>query len=211
MTYHPILITAGATRNFLDSMRCITANASGKTGAWLASQLPNTTLLGSPSALLHLQLLKGKGQTVEYSSTQDLHDKMKEWVLKHPNCIIVHSAAVGDYEAVPQTGKIPSGQALLQITLRPTIKILDCIQHWSSAARVVSFKAAPPQTSGQALTNIARKQLTRTNSKLVFANVLTQTGRDVQLVSAHSAQSFQERSAALQALLSWIQEAQSAP
>ena len=145
---------------------------------------------------------------MEFSSTQDLHDKMKQWVLKNPQCIIVHSAAVGDYEAIPQSGKIPSGQKELHIKLRPTIKILDCIYHWSQEARTVSFKAAPPNTNPTELTSIARKQLTRTNSKMVFANILTQTGTDVQLVFAHTLKAFAHRKDALQALLTWIQEQQ---
>ena len=211
MTYHPVLITAGATRNFLDSMRCITANASGKTGAWLACQLPKVTLLGSPSAILQLRLLDGTCAATEFSSTQDLHDKMKEWVHHHPQCIVVHSAAVGDYEALPQTGKIPSGQQELVVRLRPTIKILDQIYGWSERARIVSFKAAPPKISQAELIQIARKQLLRTHSSLVFANILTQTNHHVQLVSQATAHAFAQRKDALQHLLSWIRDAQRLP
>ena len=210
--YHPILITAGATRNFIDSMRCITANASGKTGAWLAYQLPNTTLIGSPSAKLHLKLFSQNQETpsnfIEFSSTTDLHDKMKIWVLQNPQSIIIHSAAVGDYQAAPQNNKIPSGQKELTIALQPTIKILDRIKQWSSQTCVVSFKAAGPNTTPQQLTKIAQAQLHRSSSSLVFANILTQTHREVQLVHRDQVQHFSSRDNALNELLEWTRQKQ---
>lgn len=193
-------------------MRCITANASGKTGAKLAQAFPaHCTLLGSPSALLHLALNTQTSisehptiQTQEFTSTDDLHQKMKRWVHTHKNGIIVHSAAVGDYAPRIQDGKISSGKESLTITMYPTIKILDEIKNWDAHCFLVSFKAAPPQTSTTQLSIIAQKQRTRSQSDLVFANVLTQTGHDVQLVSKQNIQHFRQRAEAITALMSWI-------
>ena len=208
----PLLITAGATRNFIDDMRCITANASGRTGATLAQSFPaKCTLLGSPSALLHLAINTKTDiaqhptiQTQEFTSTQDLHQKMKEWVQANPHGIIVHSAAVGDYAPQEQSGKIPSGKQSLLLTLHPTIKILDEIKTWSSSCLLVSFKAAPPKTSSEDLASIASKQMHRSQSDLVFANVLTQTGNHVQLVSKEETLLFAQRNDGIKTLIDWI-------
>ena len=105
-----------------------------------------------------------------------------------------------------QGGKITSGQESLSMTLFPTIKILDQIKTWSSESLVVSFKAAAPNTSPTELTNIAQGQRTRSGSDLVFANVLTQTGQNVQLISNTSVTRFTERKDGIDALISWIQK-----
>ena len=193
-------------------MRCITANASGKTGAKIAQSFPQKcTLLGSPSALLHLAVNTKTDiahhptiQTQEFTSTEDLHQKMKSWIQQNTNGIIIHSAAVGDYAPQEKSGKIPSGQNKLTLTLHPTIKILDEIKKWDPSCLLVSFKAAPPQTQPQELTLIAEKQQKRSHSDLVFANVLTQTGHHVQLVSKIDTLHFAKRSDGIENLMTWI-------
>lgn len=193
-------------------MRCITANASGKTGATLAQSFPTQcTLLGSPSALLHLAVNTNTNiadhptiQTQEFTSTKDLYQKMKRWVLQNKHGIIIHSAAVGDYAPPEQYGKIPSGQRELILRLYPTPKILDEIKKWDPTCLLISFKAAPPQTKSHALTSIATQQRQRSQSDLVFANVLTQTGHNVQLVSKGETRIFAQRADGLAGLKDWI-------
>ncbi|MFT5683640.1 MAG: phosphopantothenoylcysteine synthetase/decarboxylase, partial [Myxococcota bacterium] len=144
----PILITAGATRNPLDAIRYLSAFSSGTTGVGLARALSDAgavTLLGSAEACLRA----GSGlETEEFISTRDLMARMERWVTAHPTGIVIHAAAVGDYEAAEGDGeKIPSGQSELIIRLRPTPKILDRISDWSADAKIISFKAASPETT----------------------------------------------------------------
>ena len=203
----PLLITAGATHNPIDSMRSITAHASGQTGAWLAQELYSdftVTFLGSRLAMANT---KAPVLMDSYQSTRDLEQKMKDWVHSNPNGIVIHSAAVGDYE-VKNAGtnhKIPSGQAEIHITLTPTPKILPQLISWSSALSIISFKAAPPETDTAALLEIARKQCVSTSSTLVFANVIGQTHRDVMLVAPATHQLFAARRSALEHLVQFIQ------
>lgn len=198
-----ILITAGATRNPIDAMRCITAGSSGATGVALAFALAGAlgrsavTLLGSPEAILRA------GDAVDtepFGSTRDLMARMQRWVAAHPGGIVVHAAAVGDYEAPPFAGKLSSGAAELTITLRPTPKIVDHLKGWDPTMFLVSFKAAPPDTDAAQLRAIAAAQAARTGSDLVFANVLGRLGEDVQLVRPDAAERFAERAAGLDAL-----------
>ena len=202
----PVLLTCGATRNPLDAMRSITANSTGATGVTLARGLAAaglpTTVLGSPEALLRLGPTAPPLQAGPFTSTRDLEARMRAWVHAHPAGLVVHAAAVGDYELDGDpSGKIPSGQPTLTLTLRPTPNILNQLAHWSPALTIVSFKAAPPGTPPDALHAIADAQRRRTRSALVFANALGALDTSATLVDATGPIHHPARADALQALL----------
>lgn len=196
----PVLVTAGATRNPLDRMRYISAGSSGRTGVAIARTLSAAHpvhVLGSPEAALRAADL-----SVEvYGSTRDLMARMEAWVRAHPGGVVIHAAAVGDYEAAPETGKVESGRAEWVIRLTPTPKIADRLKDWGPALGLVTFKAAAPGTATPALLEIARRQLERTRSDLVFANVLDHLDRDVALVEPDGERVFSTREEAVAALL----------
>ena len=203
----PVLITAGATRNPIDSMRVITANSSGKTGVSLATSLSDlgfeVTVFGSARALT---ILPSQFQSREFGSTRNLQNLMQHWVVQNPNGIVVHCAAVGDFEYRGSgNNKIPSGQRFT-IELHPTPKILDQLKKWSETLVVVSFKAAAPNTSNAELIEIARAQLHRTTSDLVFANVLERTEHDVLILDDTEAAWFTQRQDGLHALIERLQQ-----
>jgi len=195
-----VLITAGATRNPIDAMRYISAFSSGATGVWLGRELQAAglpvLLLGSAEARLRAPELPGE----EFTSTRDLLARMERLVLATPGMVVVHAAAVGDYEAATSGGKIASGQPELTLLLTPTPKIVDHLKRWDPTMFLVSFKAAPPETGPEDLRRIADNQRRRTGSDLVFANVLGSLHSGVQLVSAESARTWSERAPGLAAL-----------
>ena len=202
----PVLITTGATRNPIAAMRHISAFASGRTGVGLATALAadaTVHLLGHPEALARAP---GGLSTELFGSTRDLMQRMEAWVQAHPTGIVVHAAAVGDYEvaAGAEASKIPSGQPELVVRLRPTPKILDHIRDWSTELRLVSFKAAAPGTPPAELQALATAQLRRSHSDLVFANVIGRTDQDVLLVDAQGATAHKAREAGLEDLLGRI-------
>ena len=201
----PILITAGATRNPLDAIRYLSAFSSGSTGVGLARALSvdrTVTLLGSAEACLRA----GEDiNTEEFTSTRDLMARMERWVRTHPDGVVVHASAVGDYEAVPDDegsgpAKIPSGKSELLLRLRPTPKIVDHIHSWSPDVRLISFKAASPETTDARLVEIAEAQRVRTGSVLVFANIIGRLQEGVLLQGADGASWHSTRPAALAAL-----------
>ena len=159
-------------------------------------------LLGSREAILRA------GRTPidleEYGSTRDLLARLQARIQAAPSCGVVHSAAVGDYEAVPSAEKIPSGRETLTLNLRPTPKILDAIRGWGLTGPLVSFKAASPETTDEALVAIARAQLRRTRSDRVFANVIGRTNSNVFLVDETEAVRFEARADAIAALQDWL-------
>lgn len=212
-----VLLTAGATRNPIDAMRSISANSSGATGLWLAEALAPfgpVHLLGSEEALLRAALARRgapcpAGRSEEaFGSTRDLMARMERWCRAHAEGVVIAAAAVGDYERVaPAEGpqKIPSGQAELVLRLGPTPKIIDQLHGWSPGLRLVSFKAASPETTPEQLAEIADKQRVRTRSSLVFANVLGRLGALALLVDARGVERFDDRGAALAALVARIE------
>jgi phosphopantothenoylcysteine synthetase/decarboxylase len=195
-----VLITAGATRNPIDAIRYLSAHATGRTGIDLASRLRGTHavhLLGSAEACLRAP----PGLVAEeFTSTRDLLARMEGWILAHPRGVVIHSAAVGDYEAEPVASKIASGAPELVLRLRPAPKIVDRIRAWAPGAFLVSFKAGTPGLTPGELEAIARAQLHRTGSDLVFANVLGAIESTVLLVSADTTERFTRRADALAAL-----------
>ena len=198
----PVLITAGATRNPIDSMRSITAHSSGKTGVYIAHKLQSEgrecTLLGSNVALLQPNCPLNR---LEFTSTRDLLHKMRDWTFRNPTGIIVHAAAVGDFEIRDfDNGKIASGSNIT-LELSPTPKIVEKIKEWSTETRLISFKAAAPNTAMKDVESLARKQLLRTDSDLVFANVLGNLEENVMLVSQQQTQWFTERHEGLKSLI----------
>lgn len=210
----PLLVTAGATRNPVDAIRYLSAHASGRTGVELVGRLARAagadrreaTFLGSAEACLRarLDLPPGAATVEEYGSTRDLEARVQRWAQARPGAVIVHSAAVGDYEvaadALAAASKIPSGQAELVLRLTPTPKILDQVRGWCPDARLVSFKAGRPGLTAEELEAIARAQLRRTGCDLVFANVIGALATSVLLVTEGGCEAFPERAAAVAAL-----------
>ncbi len=196
----PLLVTAGATRNPIDAIRYLSAGSSGTTGVTLARAYAAAGgpvhLMGSQEARLRGPKLPGS----TFGSTRDLEARLKAWVAAHPDGVVVHAAAVGDYEARADDSKIPSGQAELVLRLRPAPKILDQVRGWGPRLHLVSFKAAAPESERTVVERIARRQLQRTASDLVFANVIGRLDAGVALVDAAETRWFEARSEALDTL-----------
>jgi phosphopantothenoylcysteine decarboxylase/phosphopantothenate--cysteine ligase len=195
-------------------MRYISANSKGGTGVWIAKWLSyraglkanlDTTLLGSPVALEKAKTEYLSASPIEFDSTRDLMRKVETWVRSHPRGIIVHSAAVGDYEGADVSeSKISSGLDELVLRLKPTPKILDEIRGWDPSAFIVSFKAASPETDREALERVARKQMERTDSDIVFANVIERFSKGIYVVHRDHSVWFEERTAAMHHLVNSI-------
>jgi phosphopantothenoylcysteine synthetase/decarboxylase len=176
-------------------MRYISANASGRTGAWLAEKMKNMTdvhSLCSPEASLRMP---DTVSTEVFSTTHDLMGRMENWIKLHPNGVTIHSAAVGDYAVDGHNAdiKISSGQPSVSVHLTPTPKILDEIHQWSSQGHIVSFKAAAPETEMAELEQMARRQGIRSHSAMVFANIIGDTEGSVMLVDEHGFMPFTTR------------------
>lgn len=196
----PCLVTAGATRNPIDAMRYLAAYSSGGTGVSVAEALAvdhRVTLLGSPEACLRASTAI---DAVVFGDTRDLMTRMEEWIRAHRGAVIVHAAAVGDYEASPSPHKISSGLDELVLRLTRAPKIADHIKDWDPRCTLVTFKAAGPNTDAEQLVAICRAQLRRTGSDKVFGNVIGALQTTCVIVDADGSEAFEDREDALHAL-----------
>ncbi|MEN9784890.1 MAG: hypothetical protein RLZZ299_154, partial [Pseudomonadota bacterium] len=168
-------------------------------------------LLGSVEACLRAELdalrhPDAPAPTREtFEGTRDLMARVEAWLRRNPRGVLVHSAAVGDYEqAALPPGKIASGAAELVLRMVPAPKIVDHVRTWAPDCVLVSFKAADPRVDAAELEAIARAQATRTGSDLVFANVLGHTERDVLVLDGAAARWHATRASALDDLCAWL-------
>ncbi len=210
-----ILLTGGATRNPIDATRYISAGASGETAIAVGNALrrergpaDRILLLGSAEAGLRAQLAQwgapGDSRSfLPFGSTRDLLEQMRAHASSAD--VIVHSAAVGDYEAAPLATKIPSQRPEITIRMTPAPKILDQLRGWAPHAFLVSFKAGSPEWSAETLETVARAQLHRTGSDLVFANNLGALNTSAMIVSAKDTTNHARRGGAIAALILAIQ------
>ena len=201
----PVLVTAGSTRNPIDAMRHIAAFSSGKTGVRIAEILlqrgAQVHLLGSPEAVLRA----GDSLSTEtFGSTRDLLARMKDWLQNNPEGWVIHAAAVGDYEAVPQPGKIASGQEALVIRLQAAPKIIEQLKAWAPESKLVGFKAAGPETTAEELVAACRELGFRCRANWIFGNVLGELENTATLVDRFGAESFSNRESAFQVLAAHV-------
>lgn len=203
----PALVTAGATRNPVDAIRYLSAHSTGTTGVALARALADhfeVRLLGSAEACLRARLDAPNVPAPEYTSTRDLMAKMEAELRSRPGGVLIHCAAVGDYEMAPSATKIPSNQPELVLRLTPGPKIVDHVRDWDPGVFLVSFKAGNPEWDEARLQAVARAQLERTRSDLVFANRIGALGTSCLLLDSRGTRHFSGREEALRALVAHV-------
>ena len=141
-----ILITSGATREYLDDVRFLTNVSTGGTGAKLADALAQ---LGHTVALLH-----GEGSVLprtlptsalpQFSSTENLQLHLKQLLGTGRFDAVLQCAAVSDYRPVEtRQGKMTSCAPELTLRLVPTTKLLPELKSYAPAGRpltVIGFK-----------------------------------------------------------------------
>jgi phosphopantothenoylcysteine decarboxylase/phosphopantothenate--cysteine ligase len=119
-----VLITAGGTREPIDSVRYIGNSSSGRMGLALAKAARDR---GADVRLLAANIALHRPSGISYrdvGSARELADACEE---EFPACdILIMAAAVADFAPVaPEEGKIKrAGRERLELTLEPTIDVL---------------------------------------------------------------------------------------
>ncbi len=137
-----ILITAGASREPIDSVRFLSNISTGATGAALADVLASlghsvTFLHGIGSALPQHPL-----PSETFSSAEDLRGRLLRRLAEEPYNAVIMAAAIADYRAaMPLEGKFPSNPETLTLSLVRNPKILAHLKSLSPTPLcVVGFK-----------------------------------------------------------------------
>ncbi len=186
-----ILITAGATMTMIDQVRAITNIFKGKTGSSIALHLNSrheVTLLTSNPELVerHAGYLSGYFCRVcKYKTFDDLARLMEFEVRYGHYDVIIHSAAVSDYQvvgvfvdengklnAVDASKKISSKNPEMYLKLAPTFKIVDKLRtEWGFKGILIKFKLQVGISETE-LIKIAQKSRADSDADFIVANCL---------------------------------------
>ncbi len=170
MSSEKVLITAGATREFIDPVRYISNPSSGKMGYALAKEASNrgaeVVLISGKTSLCPIPGVR----TINVENSDDMYKSVMEhldW-----STIVIKAAAVGDYTPEKaENGKIKKGDKDRVLKLKRTRDILEQIGKKKNGRIVVGFAAETDD-----LINNAKDKLKRKNADMIVANNISQKG-----------------------------------
>jgi phosphopantothenoylcysteine decarboxylase/phosphopantothenate--cysteine ligase len=164
-----ILITAGPTIEYIDPVRVITNQSTGKTGVLLASQLI--------SAGAKVMLVYGPGseeppkgaKIIRVKTVNEMFDAVKKEMKNKKFDVVILSAAASDYTTQKTKSKIKSTKENLVIKLHKVPKIIDHIKKMQPDVFLVGFKAEA-DILRKTLVESARKRLKESSADMIIAN-----------------------------------------
>ncbi len=173
-----VVVTAGRTVEYIDPIRVLTNNSTGKMGAAVAA--------AARDAGAEVVLVFGKGTvdpppgvaTVRVDTAQEM---LNATIDALPNggekTIVVAAAAVGDWmpkERSP-TKITTHGADTLHLELVPTPKIIDRIKDHAPSAFLVAFRAQHGLSTEELLADAARR-MEKAGADMIAANDVSQAG-----------------------------------
>jgi phosphopantothenoylcysteine decarboxylase/phosphopantothenate--cysteine ligase len=192
-----ILITAGGTREAIDSVRYIGNMSSGRTASRLADELTaeghEVTWLGADNAI-RPQWVKNQ---LGYYSFADLETRLSNLLATEHFDVVIHAAAVSDFsvdslqsdegDSVQQGGKLSSESDLL-LRLKRNPKLLGQLKGWSSnpAIKVIGFKLTDTDDPNQHIAAV-RKQFEQSKVDAVVHNDLSEINDKVHSFNLYEA------------------------
>lgn len=215
---HPrtILVTAGGTREPIDSVRFIGNTSTGGTAAALCDALARrghaVTWLGAAAAVR-----PQRAQVEEtYVTYTDLEAGLRRLLGEHKFDAVIHAAAVGDYsvdrigtvnggDAAPAAGgKLASGRPL-ELRLKPNPKLIDRLRDWSvnPTVRVIGFKLTDTRDESERALAVSRL-FERSAVSAVVHNDLGDIQDGRHPFTAHRAGAAAERLEGVAALADWL-------
>lgn len=172
-----LVITAGRTVEYLDPIRVLTNNSTGRMGLALAEAARRagarvTVVAGKLSVPLPagLEVIRGETAAQMFAACETLVKAAK------PD-VFLAAAAVGDWTpADPSAVKLPTDGGRLVLELVPTPKILDRVKEWSPSTFVVAFRAQAG-LEDQALEADAKARLAKAGADLLASNDTSRPGQ----------------------------------
>ncbi len=192
-----ILITAGGTREPIDSVRYIGNKSSGRTASRLADDLMSAghrvTWLGAKDAVKPIS-----ADRIEwYSSFIDLEAQLRGLLGSGEFDVVIHAAAVSDFSVArvetaegglleSDSGKLSSNSDLV-LRLKRNPKLLDSLKDWSGNPdlQVIGFKLTDTNDRSLRLAAI-RRQLGHSGVDAVVHNDLSDISKASHTFSFHT-------------------------
>ncbi len=181
------MITAGPTCVPIDKIRVISNTATGETGILLAKKFARqgaqvTLLLAGGDA----GRLDKRIKVIPFKFFDELAVLLQKRLKQKHYQVIIHSAAVSDYQPQVRNKKISSDLKRLSLTLKPTPKIINTLRRLNRESFLVGFKFELGLKSSS-LIKEARSLLMRGKLDLVVANTAVGEKYLAYLVSANKA------------------------
>ncbi len=167
-----VVVTSGATREPIDSVRFISNFSSGRTGAKICEALVARGFHVTQVAGADSVQAAGVARREAFTDHASLDTALRRLARDSACAAVIHTAAVGDFsvaDAQPDV-KIASGSEL-SVKLQPTHKIIDRIMGYAGNPDLilVGFKLThEPDASSQA--RAARELLKRSRARYVVQN-----------------------------------------
>ncbi|MDH3676802.1 MAG: bifunctional phosphopantothenoylcysteine decarboxylase/phosphopantothenate--cysteine ligase CoaBC [Nitrosopumilus sp.] len=164
-----ILMTAGPTIEYIDPVRVITNQSSGKTGVLLASELVSA---GSKVTLVYgpgIEKPPIGAKIIKVLTSKEMHDEVKKQMKKKFDVVIMAAAAADYTPKNPSKQKLDSTQKSIKIGLKKVPKIIDQIKKMQKNVILVGFKAEA-NLSKKDLIGKAHKKLKESNADMIVAN-----------------------------------------
>lgn len=164
-----ILMTAGPTIEYIDPVRVITNQSSGKTGVLLASELISA---GSKVTMVYgpgIEKPPKGAKVIKVFTSKEMYDVVKQEMKKKFDIVIMAAAAADYTPENPSKKKIKSTQERIKISLKKVPKIIDQIKIYQKNVILVGFKAEV-NLSKKDLISVAKKKLQESNADMIIAN-----------------------------------------
>lgn len=164
-----ILMTAGPTIEYIDPVRMITNQSSGKTGVLLAAEFISSgakvTLIYGPG---NENPPKG-ARVIRVKTSREMYEVVKN-ELRRKFDVVIMAAAISDYTpTVQHEKKIKSNEKIIKISLKKSPKIIDQIKKIQKKVMLVGFKAES-NVSKKDLIKSAQKKLHDSDADMIIAN-----------------------------------------
>ena len=164
-----VLITAGPTIEYIDPVRVITNQSSGKTGVLLGTELISSgakvTFIYGPGT----ETPPKGAKIIRVETSQEMLNAVKK-EMKQKFDIIILAAAASDYTLEnPSKTKIKSDLDKIILKLKRVPKIINEIKKIQKDVFLVGFKAET-NSPKENMINAARKKLKESNADLIIAN-----------------------------------------
>lgn len=178
-----VLVTAGSTVEYIDSVRILTNLSSGKMGLNIAQQCLdkcfNVTFVYGHGSLNIPD--DPRMNIIRIKTTEEMLKVVKERILNEKQHIVFHAAAVADFSILHSSKKRPNKMdtrnGTKTIKLVPTTKIVDKIKQFDNKIFLVAFKAEYG-ISKELLVKRALDKLNECNGDLIVANDVSRKGCD---------------------------------
>lgn len=160
-----VLVSAGGTREPLDSVRFLGNRSSGRMGVALAAEARRR---GADVTLLAANLAVAPPVGVEVVRTPTAADLARETLVRADADLVLMAAAVADYRpAHARADKRPKDEALWTVELEPTLDVLATLGSAPVDGRVLVGFAADEGAGGL---DRARAKLERKGANLLVLN-----------------------------------------